>query len=53
MDIEVEHEDGGGKHTFDIDIEDTNGNGWDIEVWRGTGPLAYEEMLTMNRGIPE
>ena len=50
-DIEVEHEDGRGKHTFDIDIEGANGNDWDIEVWSGTGPLAHEEMLTMNRGM--
>lgn len=50
-DIEVEHEDGGDKHTFDIDIEDPNGNRWDVEVWHGTGQLAYEEMCTMTRGM--
>lgn len=48
-DIEVEH--GDGKHTFDIDIEDANGNGWDVEVWHGTGQRAYEEMCVMMRGV--
>ncbi len=48
--VEVEHKDGG-EHTFDIDIEDMNNNKWDVEVWHGTGPLAYEEMRTMTRGM--
>ncbi len=51
VDIEVEHMDCDNKHTFDIDIEDMNNNRWDVEVWYGTGPLAYEEACTMKRGV--
>ena len=49
VDIEVEW--GDGKHTLDIDIEDANGNRWDVEVCHLTGQLAYEEMCTMMMGM--
>lgn len=50
-DIEVEHENAEGAHSFDIEIEDKDGNTYDIEVWQGTGSLAYEVQLTKMRAL--
>ena len=50
-DIEVEHEDNDGKHSFDIEIKDESGTTYDVEVWQGTGPLAYEEQRAETRAL--
>lgn len=46
-DIEVEHD--GGKHSFDIEIEDGAGCVYDIEVWQDTGLLAHREQRNRMR----
>ncbi len=50
VDIEVEHKDDKGcLHSFDIEIEDANGDRYDVEVWYGMGPLANEIQRSKSR----
>lgn len=48
-DIEVEHEDDVGKHSFDIEIEARDGCTWDIEVWQGTAHLIHKIQRAKSR----
>ena len=49
-DIEVTHKDDTGRqHSFDVEIEDVNGNRYDVEVWHGMGIQAHESQRSMFR----
>lgn len=42
-DIEVKHRDSKGcEHSFDVEMEDKNGDKYDVEIWHGRGVMAHE-----------
>ena len=53
-DIEVTHKDDAGRqHSFDVEIEDVNGNRYDVEVWHGMGVQAHESQRSMFRVLSD